>query len=531
MATSVHDAVVEPADLASQTPMDHILAAARRIAVRDGLAGLTRKAVATEAGVKEAAVGLIGPLTDHLIDYVFAALIAAHADIRGKPRPNRSRAYGMIEELFAGEPELAALVMIVCALAVPTGASSGATTAAGRFRQMRRATELALLEDVANDNHFAANPDTARSYAAETIADYIEIAARIWATDVRNPAPRPMAPVSKPIKDAESTEAPSESEPGSGHVLIDELRTARCSSGWSRVTLGERVGVDAQTIKRIEQGRGSVETLVKVMAVLNFRLVGLGKGDTLAEQLRNKRDQRSPAKLAKKAGISPATLAALERGEGTVASLLRLLAVLAPRLRRRAPERVYWGQGDKNDRDSRFTSPAFIANIYAAFGEIDLDPCGHVSSPVIANRRILLAEGGDGLTEDWSGRLAYVNPPYSAALRWLNRAHDQWIAGNVQTVVCLVPVRTESALFQDVLKPAADIYFLRGRPKFIDLQGKAQHTPFSIMVVMLGATAEQKRRYAELVPGLWMTSGVAVDGMIAPSGAIIPADAAPDLTE
>lgn len=49
-------------DLASPASLDHILAAARRIAVRDGLAGLTRKGVATEAGVKEAAVGLIGPL-------------------------------------------------------------------------------------------------------------------------------------------------------------------------------------------------------------------------------------------------------------------------------------------------------------------------------------------------------------------------------------------------------------------------------------------------------------------------------------
>jgi hypothetical protein len=126
--------VPDHADLTPPAPMDHILAAARRVAVRDGLAGLTRKAVDTEAGIKEAAVGPIGPLMDHLIDHVFAALIAAHADIRDQPQSNRWRAYGMIEELFAGEPDLAALVMIVCALAVPTGSSSGASTAAGRFR-------------------------------------------------------------------------------------------------------------------------------------------------------------------------------------------------------------------------------------------------------------------------------------------------------------------------------------------------------------------------------------------------------------
>jgi DNA-binding XRE family transcriptional regulator len=516
MIAPAAEIVAEHVDLESPTLPDHILAAARRVAVRDGLAGLTSKAVACEAGMKKTAIGLIGPIIDHLVDYVFAALVAAHADIRDQPRPNRWRAYGMIEELFAGEPDLAALVMIACALAVPTGASSGAATAAGRFRQMRRATELALMEDVANDHHFAETPDAARSYAAETIADYIEIAARIWVTDDRNPAPHPMPPVAQPLDDAEPTATPSESEPGSGHILIDELRAARCSAGWSRATLGERVGVDAQTIKRIEQGRGSVKTLVEVMTALNFRLAGLGKGKTLAEQLREKRNKQSPANLAKKAGISPATIVALERGKGTVASLLSLLAVLAPQVRRRAPERAYWGQGDKDDRDSRFTSLAFMSNINAAFGEVDIDPCGHESSPVIAHRRILFAQGGDGLTEDWSGRLAYVNPPYSAAARWLRRAHEQWIAGNVQTVVCLVPVRTDSGLFHDVLSKVADFYLLRGRPKFTDLSGKAQHTPFSIMVVMLGATADQKRRYAELVPGFWMTGGVAADETILP---------------
>ncbi len=57
-----------------------------------------------------------------------------------------------------------------------------------------------------------------------------------------------------------------------------------------------------------------------------------------------------------------------------------------------------------------------MEGIYAAFGEVDIDPCGHVLSPVVARRRIILSEGGDGLVEDWSGRLAFVNPPFSELL-------------------------------------------------------------------------------------------------------------------
>lgn len=250
---------------------------------------------------------------------------------------------------------------------------------------------------------------------------------------------------------------------------------------------------------------GSVETLVSAMRALDFRLIGLGPGNLLHEALRNRRLSRrwSLDKLSAKTGLSRTTIASLERGGGSVASLLRLMAVLAPRARRRAPERAYWEQGDKEDRDSRFTPPEFLTLIYEAFGEIDIDPCAHPLSPVVAKRRIILQEGGDGLVEDWSGALAYVNPPYSQMLTWLRRAHDQWCAGNVETVVCLVPVRTDSAWFHETLSFDADIYLLQGRVRFLDTQGKGQHTPFSLMVVTLGTTEEQRRRFADLAPGNW----------------------------
>jgi transcriptional regulator with XRE-family HTH domain len=288
--------------------------------------------------------------------------------------------------------------------------------------------------------------------------------------------------------------------------MIKELRQARRLAGWSQRTLAARVDVDAQTIKRLENGVGSVPTLIAAMAALDFRLTGLGPGRTLPEQLRARRIKRSLslAETAVRARLSRTTVASLERGGGSVASLLRLLAVLAPRARRRAPERSYWGQGDKDDRDCRFTPADFMAGIYEAFGDIDLDPCGHLLSPVIARRRIMLSEGGDGLADDWSGRLAFVNPPYSELLKWLRRAHDQWRAGNVETVVCLGPLRTDSAWFHKTLSADADIYLLQGRVRFLNTQGKGQHTPFSLMVLTLGASAEQKERYAELAPGYWL---------------------------
>lgn len=288
--------------------------------------------------------------------------------------------------------------------------------------------------------------------------------------------------------------------------MINDLKEARRSAGWSQTTLADRIGADAQTIKRLERGVGSVTTLVAAMKALDFRLTGLGPGATLADQLRARRRLRalSVSEVASKACLTRATVSSLEQGGGSVASLLRLLSVLAPNARRRAPERAYWGQGDKEDRDSRFTPPGFMDGIYAAFGDVDLDPCGHALSPVIAKRRILLSEGGDGLLDDWSGRLAFVNPPFSELLKWLRRAHHQWSARNVETVVCLVPVRTDAAWFHQTLSADADLFLLQGRVRFLSPAGKAQQTPFSLMLVTLGATGEQKDRYSELVRGFWL---------------------------
>lgn len=245
------------------------------------------------------------------------------------------------------------------------------------------------------------------------------------------------------------------------------------------------------------------------MVALDFRLTGVASGKSLAEQLRNQRIRKktSVAALAKRTGLSPTTIAAVERGGGSVASLIRILETLAPKAKRRAPERAYWGQGDKEDRDSRFTPDDFMQSVYAAFGEIDLDPCAHPLSPVVAKRKFILEDGDDGLTDVWFGKLAYVNPPFSEQLRWLRRAHEQWRVGNIRTVVCLVPARTDSAWFHETLRVDADVYFLQGRVRFLDTRGRSQPTPFSLMVVVLGASDEQLETFPDLIPGFWMRRG------------------------
>lgn len=44
-----------------------------------------------------------------------------------------------------------------------------------------------------------------------------------------------------------------------------------------------------------------------------------------------------------------------------------------------------------------------------------------------------------------------------------------------------------------------------GRVRILDSRGRSQSTPFLLMLVALGAMAEQKARYAQLVPGYWLS--------------------------
>lgn len=289
-------------------------------------------------------------------------------------------------------------------------------------------------------------------------------------------------------------------------MLVTALIDARRSIGMSQCALAARLGVAPLRIKRLERGIGSMATLTAAMTAMDFRLTGIAPGKDLAAQLRACRLRRglTVVDVAARAKLSRTTVASLERGSGSIASLRRLMAVVAPKARRRAQERAYWGEGDKTDRDVRFTPPDFLVKVEDAFGPIDLDPCGHRLSPVMAKRRILLDEGGDGFVDDWSGRLAFVNPPFSEMLRWLKRAHEQWSCGNVDSVACLVPARTDARWFHEVLTVDADIFFLQGRVRFSDIRGKSQHTPFALMLVALGTSPEQRARWSAVAEGFWL---------------------------
>lgn len=86
----------------------------------------------------------------------------------------------------------------------------------------------------------------------------------------------------------------------------------------------------------------------------------------------------------------------------------------------------------------------------------------------------------------------------------MKRAYDEWLAGHVEIVVCLVPAATSAPIFHGTLAKVADIYFLEGRPRFSKVDKSSEPTMANTMVVIFGASAEQRERFASLVRGTWL---------------------------
>ena len=85
----------------------------------------------------------------------------------------------------------------------------------------------------------------------------------------------------------------------------------------------------------------------------------------------------------------------------------------------------------------------------------------------------------DGLSQPWKG-VVWCNPPYGKQIgSWVRRGFFASLSGN--TVVMLLPARTDTRWFHEYIYGKAEIRFIRGRLKF---GGSKNSAPFPSMVVV-----------------------------------------------
>ncbi len=106
----------------------------------------------------------------------------------------------------------------------------------------------------------------------------------------------------------------------------------------------------------------------------------------------------------------------------------------------------------------------------------DLDVC---ALPANAKCERYFTPEMDGLSQQWKG-VCWCNPPYGREIgAWVQKASYEATVG--QTVVMLLPARTDTRWFHDWIYGKAEISFIRGRLKFGGCKNSA---PFPSMVVV-----------------------------------------------
>jgi len=97
----------------------------------------------------------------------------------------------------------------------------------------------------------------------------------------------------------------------------------------------------------------------------------------------------------------------------------------------------------------------------------DFDPCP-------------LRSTTDGLSIDWNGSV-FINPPYSNIKAFLEKGITELSKGNAKQLVYLVPARTDTKWFHDLVYNKSEIRFIKGRLKFGDSKNSA---PFPSMLII-----------------------------------------------
>lgn len=92
-----------------------------------------------------------------------------------------------------------------------------------------------------------------------------------------------------------------------------------------------------------------------------------------------------------------------------------------------------------------------------------LDPCSTHENALCEKH---YTKDENGLSQDWSGEVVFMNPPYGTDTgKWIKKGYEESLRG--ATVMCLIPARPDSRYWHEYVFPyASKILFLKGRLHF-----------------------------------------------------------------
>jgi phage N-6-adenine-methyltransferase len=133
----------------------------------------------------------------------------------------------------------------------------------------------------------------------------------------------------------------------------------------------------------------------------------------------------------------------------------------------------------KNSGENEWYTPSeYIEAARRVMGSIDLDPASsEIANKTVKARKFYTIED-NGLEQVWSGNV-FMNPPYSSELIKQFSSKYAILAGkgSIQSGIVLVNNATETVWFQEILAVSTAVCFVKGRIKFIDMDGNPSGAP------------------------------------------------------
>jgi phage N-6-adenine-methyltransferase len=129
-----------------------------------------------------------------------------------------------------------------------------------------------------------------------------------------------------------------------------------------------------------------------------------------------------------------------------------------------------------SSNDQTWETPQEFFNRLNLEFNFDLDVC---CLPGSAKCKNYFTPVEDGLKQDWSGHICWMNPPYNDIYTWLKKAYEEACRGAI--VVALIPSRTDTKAWSEFCMKASEIRFVKGRLKFGNGKNSA---PFPSAVII-----------------------------------------------
>lgn len=130
-----------------------------------------------------------------------------------------------------------------------------------------------------------------------------------------------------------------------------------------------------------------------------------------------------------------------------------------------------------------YTPTELIELARATMGTIDLDPATSLKANETVKAEQIFTEQDNGLEYEWGGNV-WLNPPYAQPL--ISEFSDKLISElpNINQSCVLVNNATETNWFQNMLVKSSAVCFLKGRVKFIDLDGNPSGAPLQGQAIL-----------------------------------------------